>query len=87
MKNVLDRSCRENENTRFMFNNFFSENHTIYEIMSKNIAETLGPQMMSQYGTYMLHAGLAKLYARMCMHTPTRTGIHMHASMHTRTNM
>jgi len=24
MRNVLDRSCRENQNTHFMFSNFFS---------------------------------------------------------------
>jgi hypothetical protein len=71
-----------------MFNNFFSENRTVYEIMSKNIVETEGPQMTSQYGGYALHAGLAKLLARMHMHTPTRPGTHMHArtSMHTQAN-
>jgi hypothetical protein len=35
----------------------FSENHAIYEIMSKNIVETAGPQLTSQYGAYDLHAG------------------------------
>ena len=35
--------------------------------------------MTSQYGAYALHAGLARLYARMRMHTPTRPGTHMHA--------
>jgi hypothetical protein len=37
--------------------------------------------MMSQYGAYALHAGLAKLYARMCMHMPTHPCTHMHACM------
>jgi hypothetical protein len=32
----------------------------------------MGPQMTSQYGTYALRAGLARLYARMCIHTPMR---------------
>jgi hypothetical protein len=41
--------------------------------------ETEGPQMTSQYGAYALRAGLARLYARMRMHTPTRLGTHMHA--------
>ena len=41
--------------------------------------ETKGPQMTSQYGAYALRAGLARLYARMRMHTPTRPGTHMHA--------
>jgi hypothetical protein len=55
--------------------------------MSKNIVETVGPQMTSQDGPYSLHAGLARLNARMRMHIPTRPSIHMHARMHTQTNM
>ena len=35
--------------------------------------------MTSQYGPYALRAGLARLYARECMHTPTLPGIYMHA--------
>jgi hypothetical protein len=38
--------------------------------------------MTSQYGAYALRAGLARLYARMCMHSPTRLGTHMHARTH-----
>ena len=34
--------------------------------------------MTSQYGAYALHAGLARLYARLRTHTPTRSGTHMH---------
>jgi len=33
-----DRSCRENQNTRFMFSNFFSASPVVYEIMWKNMA-------------------------------------------------
>jgi hypothetical protein len=50
--------------TRFTFSSFFSENRTVYEIMSKNIVETNEPQMTSQYGAYALRAGFARLYAR-----------------------
>jgi len=32
MRNVSDKSCRENQNTHFMFKNFFL-NGAIYEIM------------------------------------------------------
>jgi hypothetical protein len=46
--------------------------------MSKNIVETEGPQITSQLGAYALRAGLERLYARMRMHTPTRSGTHMH---------
>jgi hypothetical protein len=35
--------------------------------------------MTSQYGAYALRAGLARLYARMNMYSPTRPGTHMHA--------
>jgi hypothetical protein len=69
-----------------MFSNFFPENRTVYEIMSKNIVETEGPQM-SQHGAYALRAGLARLYARMRLHTSTRPRNYMHASMHTQTIM
>jgi hypothetical protein len=44
--------------------------------------ESEGPQMTSQYGAYSLRAGLARLYARRSMHTPTRMGTHMHEFMH-----
>jgi hypothetical protein len=50
--------------------------------MSKNTVETKGPQMTSQYGAYVLRSGLARIHARMRMHTSTHSGIHMHA--HTR---
>ena len=39
--------------------------------------------MTSQYGAYALHAGLARLHARIRMNTPTRPGTHIHARKHT----
>jgi hypothetical protein len=39
MRNVSDRSCRENQNTTFMFNNVFPENRAAYEVMWKNMVE------------------------------------------------
>ena len=57
MRNYLDESCRENQNTHFMFSDFFSENIAVYEIMQKNMVEPEGPQMTSQYDPYELHAG------------------------------
>ena len=38
--------------------------------------------MTSQYGVYALHAALARLHARMRMHTTKRSGTHMHARTH-----
>jgi hypothetical protein len=37
MRNVSDKSGRENKNTHFMFINFFSENLAVREIMWKNV--------------------------------------------------
>ena len=52
--------------------------------MSKNIMETEGSQVTSQYGAYALHARVTRLHARMRMHTPTRPGTHMHTRTRTR---
>ena len=61
---------------------FFFKNCTVYEIMSKNVVETDESQMTPEYGAYALRAGLARLHARMRMHTPTRPGAPMHACTH-----
>jgi hypothetical protein len=41
MRNFSDKSCAENQNTRFMFNHFFFffENIAVYEMIWKNILE------------------------------------------------
>jgi hypothetical protein len=44
IRNVLDKSCRENQNTYFNSTTFF-ENRTVYDIMWKNIVERGRPQM------------------------------------------
>ena len=36
MRNVSDKSCRENQNTHFRFDNFFL-NRTVYEKMWENM--------------------------------------------------
>ena len=46
MRNVSDKSCRENQNTQFMLNNFFFlENRAFYETMWENITVPDRPQM------------------------------------------
>jgi len=45
MRNVRDKSFRENQNAHFVFYNFFFENHVIYEIMWKNIFDPGRPQI------------------------------------------
>ena len=47
IRNISDKSCRENQNTYFMFNIFlfFLENLDIYEIIWKNTVSLGKPQM------------------------------------------
>jgi hypothetical protein len=45
MRNVLDKSCRENQKTYFMFNTFFPKIVPFHEIMSKNVVEPERSQM------------------------------------------
>jgi hypothetical protein len=45
MRNVSDKSCKENQHTHFPFNNHFSVNRAIYEIMWKNMIKPDRPQM------------------------------------------
>ena len=45
MKNVSNKSCRENQNTHLTPNNFFFENFTVYEIKWENITDPDRPRM------------------------------------------
>jgi hypothetical protein len=42
--------------THSVFNNFFSENCAVFEIVWKNMVEPERTQMTSQYDAYALHA-------------------------------
>jgi hypothetical protein len=75
--NLLGKSSIEHRNTHFIFDNLFSENLTVYEKIPKNMVETEGLQMTSQYGAYALHAVFARLHAH--AHTPW----HPHTRTHT----
>ena len=79
MRNVLDSVIEKTKTHILCSITFFSENRTVYELMSKNWVETEEPQMTSQHGVYALHAVLARLQALMPMYTPTIPGTHMHA--------
>jgi hypothetical protein len=52
MRNVSDKSCRENRNTHFVFNNIL-ENCAFYEIMRKNIVEPNRRQDNTALGHWM----------------------------------
>jgi hypothetical protein len=58
--------------THSLYSMTFSENLTVYEIMSKNVVETEGPQMTSQHGAFALRAGLQGYihYAHAHAHAP-----------------
>jgi hypothetical protein len=56
MRNVLDKSCRENQNTHFVFNNCIPKIVPFYEIMWKNMIQPDRPHMTIQYGACVLHA-------------------------------
>jgi len=58
MRNVTDTSCRENQNTHFVFSNFYSENCTVDE-MWKIIVKPGSPRM--PIGAYAFHAGYLRL--------------------------
>ena len=45
MRNISDKSCRENQNKHFVFSNLFFENSAVYEIVWKNGVEWSRPQM------------------------------------------
>jgi hypothetical protein len=80
MGNVSEKYCRENQNTHFMFSNFFRKSHRLWD-NSKNVVETKGPHT-SQHGAYALHAGLARLHALIRVHTLTQPRTNMHARTH-----
>jgi hypothetical protein len=44
IRNVSNKYCRENQNTLFMFNDFFFENRAVYEIIWKNMTQPGRPQ-------------------------------------------
>ena len=40
MRNISDKSCRVNQNKRYVFNNSYFENRAVYEIIWETILET-----------------------------------------------
>jgi hypothetical protein len=73
--------------THFVLSKFFSENHVIYEIMSKNMVEPERPQTIwrPRLEYWIIKATLAQAHARVC--APILTRPHTHTHTHTHTNM
>jgi hypothetical protein len=51
------RNFSDDQNIHFIFNNFFSKNRAIYEIMEKNNVEPERPQTTIKHGACALHLG------------------------------
>ena len=57
MKNVSGKNCRENQNTHFVFTNFFFFNRDLYEVMWKNVVQAGRPKMKRErmrFGCWIL---------------------------------
>ena len=86
MRNVLNKSCRENRNTHFMFSNFFFffENRAIYEIMSKN-TKPESPSVTIwriSLSCWVIKDTRAQTHACACAHTHTHTRKRAHILTH-----
>jgi hypothetical protein len=55
MRNILDKACREYQNT-FYVQKLFPENRAVYNIAWKNVVHQDRPQMAILYGAYSLRA-------------------------------
>jgi hypothetical protein len=84
MRNVSDTSCRENQNTHFMFSNFFFWNPANYEIMWKNIVEPDRPQMTTWHrciACWITKATNTHSAYVMLIAFPLQQWLHKHASI------
>ena len=45
MRNITDKSCRENQNTHFYFEEFSSEDRAVCQIMWANVVQVDRPEM------------------------------------------
>ena len=79
MRNISYKCCRENQNTRFMFSNFFSENREVYEIMSKNEVEPKRPQMAIRWRVACWISKATRAQAHAIARAPTFTYMRAHA--------
>jgi hypothetical protein len=80
MSNVSNKTRRENQNTHCMSFNLFSENRTVFEIMSKNTVDPGRPEMTiwRRVACWLSKATRSQAHA----HAPAPTS--SHALAHTR---
>jgi hypothetical protein len=79
MRNVSNKTSKENQNTRFIFSKFFPEKCALYEIMLKNMVEPERGHKW-QYGGVVC-AGLVRLHTQ--NHKAVRVHPHPHACTRT----
>jgi hypothetical protein len=81
MKNVSDKSFRENQNTHFMFRNFL-EDHAVCEIMWKNTVQQGRPQMTIWRTTTNTQLRICNTYffstATVVARTPLNVKLYVH---------
>jgi hypothetical protein len=89
IRNISNKSCRENQSIQFMLNNLFCENPSVYEIMSEVLMKGEGPHVTIRHirvASWISKATSAQAHARaLCTHSHARTSIRTptRAHMHT----
>jgi hypothetical protein len=86
MRNVSDKCCRGNQNTRFVFNNYFWKIVPFLDNV-ENIVELGRPQMA--IWRMRIACWITKVYTHTHTHTHTHTNTHTdnHTNTHTNTNI
>ena len=56
MRNVSDKSCRENQNTHFVFSNFFSSKKSVVFTRRNGKYREIRAGLRRQHGAFVLHA-------------------------------
>jgi hypothetical protein len=87
MRNITGESCRENQNTHFVFSNFFSENLAVYETMSKNLVQPERPQRVWRLRFAYWINKATPLHPYPHIHTDARTSMRSPKRAHTHTEI
>jgi hypothetical protein len=83
MRNVSDKNCRKNQNTHFMFSNFFRKSYRFWDNV-KNMVETEGSQttISRRVACWISKATRAQAHARARTLTRLPPPPHPHTRMH-----
>jgi hypothetical protein len=86
MGNVLDKSCRQNQNTHFIFSKFFFQKLHRLRDNSEKYSGDRGDTNDVTIWHMRVACWIKRLHTPMRMHTPTCPGTYMHARTHARTD-